>query len=182
MGGEEEAAVGAEELQERLRCGLLGSWFGDRCGWGWSGFCGGALLVAFAHAAEEFVHASGHLLGAVDGEGEFGDVAYAHAVAELGADVGAGGHEAFEGGGFFLLGAVDGDEDAGGLAAGCEDDIGDVAGCDAWVGEFAFEHCADLFGEGVGDSVAVVRSGSLLGHIAFYWGERLRIPKYGNSL
>ena len=47
--------------------------------------------------------------------------------------------------GFFLLVAVDGDEDAGGFAAGGEDDVGDVAGGDAWVGELAFEHGSDLF-------------------------------------
>ncbi len=131
------------------------------------GFGCGALLFAFAGAGEKFLHASGHFFGAVDGEGELGDVADAHAVAKLGADVGAGGDEAFEGGGFFLFVAVDGDEDAGGFAAGGEDDIGDVAGSDAGVGEFAFEHGADLFGKGIGDSVAVVGSGSLLGHMDF---------------
>src|SRR3981189_2133161 len=88
----------------------------------------------------------------------------AHAVAKLGADVGAGGHEAFERGGFFLLVAVDGYEDAGGFSAGREDNVGDVAGGDARVGELAFEHGSDLFGKGVGDSVAVVGSGSVLGH------------------
>ena len=92
-------------------------------------------------------------------------MADAHAVAELGSDVGSGSGEAFEGGGFFLLVAVDRDEDAGGLAAGGEDDLGDVTGGDAGVGEFSFEHGSDLFGEGVGDAVTVVRSGSLLGHM-----------------
>jgi hypothetical protein len=137
------------------------------------------LLFALAGSGEEFFHAAGHFFGAIDGEGEFRNMADAHAVSELRADVGAGGHEAFEGGVFLFFGAVDGDEDAGGFAAGREDDIGDIAGSDAWVGEFPFKHCADLFGEGVGDSVAVIRSSSLLRHIAFYCGERLRIPNYG---
>lgn len=154
----------------RLR--LRGSWFG-----GWLG-CG-VLLFALAGSGEEFFHATGHFFGAIDGEGKLWDVADSHAVAELGADVGSGGHEAFEGGSFLFFVAVDGDEDAGGFAAGREDDIGDVAGSDAWIGEFAFEHCANLFGEGVGDSVAVIRSGSLLGHIAFLCGKRLRISKTG---
>ena len=136
----------------------------------------GRLLFAFAHAAQKFVHAASHLFGAVDGEAELGNVADAHAVAELRADVGAGGRKGFEGGVFFLLAAMDSDEDAGGFAAGGKDNVGDVAGCDAGIGEFAFEHCADLFGEGVGDSVAVVRSGSLLRHM-FLQGERLRISK-----
>ena len=169
--------VAAEDSQEMRRSGCRA---GSRMGWlpGCSEFvcrrhglvvtdwligCG-ALLVAFAGACEKFFHAAGHLFGAVDGEGEVGDVADAHAVAKLGADVGAGGHEAFEGGGFLFFVAMDGDEDAGGFAAGGEDDIGDVAGRDARVGELAFEHGADLFGEGVGDSVAVVGSGSVLGH------------------
>ena len=90
VGGEDEAAGGAEGLQERFDVRLLESWFGGGCAVR-AGFCGGAFLLAFAHAAEELVHASGHFFGAVDGEGEFGDVAYPHAVAELGADVGAGG-------------------------------------------------------------------------------------------
>jgi len=55
----------------------------------------------------------------------------AHAVAELGADVGSGGGETFERGGLFLLVSMDGDEDAGGFAAGSEDNVGDVAGGDA---------------------------------------------------
>ena len=148
---------------------LLRSWFGRcvRCF---------LFLLALAGACEEFFHAAGHFFRAIDGEGEFGDVADAHTVADLSANVGSGGHEAFEGGGFLFLAAVDGDEDADGFAAGCEDYISDIAGSDARVGEFAFEHCSDLFGEGVGDSVAVVRSSSLFGHIAFYCSERLRIP------
>src|ERR1700758_1385143 len=89
---------------------------------------------------------------------------HAHTVAELGANVGAGGHEAFEGGGFLLLIAVDRDVDAGGFAARREDNVGHVAGRDAWVGELAFEHGSDFFGKGVGDSIAVVGFGSLLGH------------------
>ena len=98
-------------------------------------------------------------------------MADAHAVAKLGANVSAGGHEAFERGGFFLLVSVDGDEDAGGFAARREDDVGDVAGCDAGIGQLAFEHGSDLFGEGVGDSVAVVGSGSLLGHMIWTWAN-----------
>ena len=143
------------------RLKLLESWFG-----GWFGCCC-AFLLAFAGSGEELIHATGHFFRAVDGEGKLGDVTDSHAIAELGADVGAGGHESFEGGGFLFFVAVDGDEDASGFAAGCKDDIGDIAGSDAWVGEFAFEHCANLFREGVGDSVAVIRSCSLLGHIAF---------------
>ena len=92
-------------------------------------------------------------------------MADAHPVAELGPDVGSGCGEAFEGGGFFLLVTVDGYEDAGGFAAGCEDDFGDVAGGDSWIGEFSFKHGSDLFGEGVGDTVAMVGSGALLGHM-----------------
>ena len=67
---------------------------------------------------------------------------------------------------------MDRDKDPGGFAAGREDNVGDVAGRDARVAEFAFEHGADLFAEGVGDTVAVVRSGSLFGHRS----ELLRIP------
>ncbi len=82
-----------------------------------------------------------------------------------GADVGARGHEAGEGLLLLFEGAVDGDEDARGLAAGGEDDLGDMAGGDAGVRELSLEHGADLIGEGAGDTVAVVCSGSLLGHI-----------------
>ena len=130
-------------------------------------FAGGGidpLLFALAGAGEEFVHAAGEAGGAVDGEGELGDVANAHAVADLGADEAAGGHKAGEGGGFGLLAAMDGDEDAGGFAAGSEDDFGDVGGGDAWVGQLAFEHGADLFGKGAGDAVAVVGAGSRFRH------------------
>src|SRR5437764_12571324 len=89
---------------------------------------------------------------------------HAHAVAKLGTDVGSGGHEAFERGGFFFLITLDRDVDAGGFAAGSEHNVGDVAGSDAWVGELAFQHGSGFFRKGVGDSVAVVSSGSLLGH------------------
>ena len=65
---------------------------------------------------------------------------------------------------FVLLVAVDGDEDAAGLSAGGEDDLRDVARSDARVGEVAFEHGGDLVGEGAGDAVAVVVSGSLFWH------------------
>src|ERR1700761_7299024 len=122
-------------------------------------------MLALAGAGQKLVHASGHLLGSVDGEGQLWDVAYAHAIAELRADVGPGGGEAFEGGRFLLLVTVDGHEDAGGFAAGCEHDLGDVAGGDAWIREFSFEHGSDLLGEGVGDTVAMVGSGALLGHM-----------------
>ena len=50
-----------------------------------------AFAVALAAAVEQLVHAAGHPFGAVDGEGELGDVADAHAVADLGADEAAGG-------------------------------------------------------------------------------------------
>ncbi len=103
-------------------------------------------------------------------------MAYPHAIAELGADVGAGGHEAFEGGVLLGVVAVDGDEDAGGFAAGREDDVGDIAGGDAWIGELAFEHGADLLREGAGDAVAVVVSGAMFGHGLFLW-EQSRISK-----
>lgn len=141
------------------RLKLLGSWFRR-----WLGYCC-VFLFALAGSGEELFHAAGHFCGAVDGEGEFRDVAYTHAVAELGADEGTGRHEALECGGFFFLIAVDGDEDARGFAAGRKNDIGDIAGSDAWIGEFAFKHCANLFGEGIGDSVTVIRSSSLLGHM-----------------
>lgn len=152
---------------------LLGSLFGGGSGRFWLN----GLPATLAGAGEELLHAAGHLLGAIDGEGEFGDVAYAHAVAKLRAYVGAGGHEAFEGGGFLLFVTVDGDEDAGGFAAWCEDYVRYIAWSDAWIGEFAFEHGTYFFREGIGDSVAVVRSGSLLGHRFSYSGKRLRIPK-----
>lgn len=124
-------------------------------------------MLALAETGEELVHAAGHALGAVDGEGEFRDVADAHALAELGADPGAGGHEAVQGRGFLGFATVDGDKDAGGFAAGGENDVGDVAGGDAWVAEFAFQHGADLFGEGVGDTVAMVISCSMFRHALF---------------
>ena len=122
-------------------------------------------MLTLAGTGEELVHASGHLLGSVDSEAQLWDVAYAHAIAELRANVGSGSGQTFEGGGFLLLVAMDGYEDACGLAAGCSHDLGDVAGSDAWVGEFSFEHGSDLLGEGVGDTVAMVGSGALLGHM-----------------
>jgi hypothetical protein len=136
------------------------------------------LLVAFSGAIEQFFHAAGHLLGAIDGEGEFRDVTDTHTVAELGADVGACCGEAFEGGRLFFFAAEDGDEDTGGFSSGSQDDVGDVAGGDARVGEFSFEHGADLFGEGIGDSVAMVGSGSLLRHIVLA-GRTLENTKVG---
>ena len=78
--GEEEAAGGAEGLQERCDGGFRSHDL-EVASAVESGWCRVPLGVAFAHAAEQFVHASGHFFGAVDGEGEFGDVAYAHAVA-----------------------------------------------------------------------------------------------------
>ena len=141
-------------------------------------FFGGYFFVqlgfAFFHAAEELVHAGVHFFGAVDGEGDLGDMANAHAVADLGADEGAGGHEAFESAVFFFRVAGDGDEDAAGFAAGREDDVGDVAGGDARVGEFAFEHGGDLFGEGADDSVAVMVSCSLFRHGDCVKGSSIR--------
>ena len=53
-------------------------------------------LVSFSGTVEQLLHASSHLLGAVDSKGEVGDVADAHAITELGANVTAGGHESFE--------------------------------------------------------------------------------------
>jgi hypothetical protein len=102
----------------------------------------------------------------------------AHAISELGADVGSGGHKTGEGGFFLLLVAVDGDVDAGGLASGCKHDVGDVAGGDAGIGELSFEHGADLLGEGVSDSVAMMGSGSLLGHM-FQFSKLFKITKVG---
>ena len=102
-------------------------------------------------------------------------MAHAHPVAELRTDIGAGRGKSFKGGLFFLLRAMDSDKYAGGFTAWRKDDVGDIAGGDTRIGEFSFQHRADLFGEGVGDSVAVIRSSSLLGHK--FLGERLRISK-----
>jgi hypothetical protein len=73
--------------------------------------------------------------------------------------------------------AVDRDEDTGALSARSEHNIGNVAGSDARVGEFAFEHCTNLFGEGAGDSIAVIGSGSLFRHrAAFMQHSRITNP------
>src|SRR6202021_3934149 len=104
---------------------------------------------------------AGHLLGAVDGEGEVGDVTDTHAVAEVRANVSAGSDQTFESGGFFFLVAVDCYEDAGGFSAGRQDYVGNVGGSDTRIGEFAFQHGSNLFGKGVRDSIAVVSSGSM---------------------
>ena len=75
VGGEDEPGRGAECLQER---GDVGFW-----GHGLGGLVRvvASLLFALAGAGEEFFHAAGHFFGAVDGEGDLRDVAYAHAVA-----------------------------------------------------------------------------------------------------
>ena len=91
-------------------------------------------------------------------------MAHAHAITELGPDVGAGSYQPGKRGLFLRLVPVHCDEDARRLAARGEDDIGDVAGRDPWIGEFAFQHGADLLREGAGDSFAVMVSGSVFGH------------------
>ena len=74
---------------------------------------------------------------------------------------------------------MDSDENAGGFATGGADDIGDVAWRDSRVRQLAFEHGADLFGEGIGDSVAMIRSGSLLGHMAWTRANEAGLSKLG---
>ncbi len=77
---------------------------------------------------------------------------------------------------------MDGNEDACRFAAGVEDDIGDVAGGQCVGSEsLAFKHGSDFFGEGVGDSIAMVGSGSVLWHRGSIMGERLRISELGRS-
>jgi len=147
-------------------------------GLGGLGYSSGRSFLSFAKSAEKFFHPSGHFFGAVDGKGKVRNVTDAHALAELGADVGARGHEALEGGLFLLLVTVDGDVDAGGLASGGKHDVGDVAGGDTGIGELSFEHGADFLGEGVRDSIAMMSSGSLLGHM-FQFSKLFKITKVG---
>ena len=110
------------------------------------------LFTPLLHAPEKFIHASVRFLRAVDGEGDLRDVANAHAVADFRAYERPGGHEALQGGLFFLLRPGYGDKHSAAFATWSEDDLGDVAGCDARVGEFALQHGGDLFGEGVDDT------------------------------
>jgi hypothetical protein len=102
-------------------------------------------LVALSRAVEELLHAAGHLLGAVDGEGELGDVTDAHPVAQLRADIRTGSDKTLESGGFLFLVAMDSDKDAGRFAARREDDVGNVTRRDARIGELSFKHGTNLF-------------------------------------
>ena len=102
---------------------------------------------------------------------------------EFGADVTARGHKTGKRRGLFSLAAVDGDEDAGALSSGREHHIRNVAGCDPRIGEFALEHRANLFGEGAGDALAVVISGSVFRHgTSTAFNKQLRIPNSAASM
>src|SRR5690348_1129803 len=72
------------------------------------GFCIGCgyisgFLAALALAAQQFVNAGLHLFRTVDVEGEVGNVADAHALMQLVADVSAGSHQPFQRIVFLLL-------------------------------------------------------------------------------
>src|SRR5581483_6025760 len=97
-------------------------------------------------------------------KGELGHVAYAHALADFSADEVSCGHEAIEGVVLRFFISEYGDEDATALATGSKDHLRDMTGSDARVRQLAFQHRGDLLGEGAGDSVTMVLSGSLLGH------------------
>ena len=128
------------------------------------GYLIGKFTLALLHASQKLIHAGVDLLGTIDGEGDLGDMAHIHSIPDLGADEASRCHQASKGFIFFLRRSGDGDEDPATLSSGRKDNLRHVTRSNAWVGEFAFKHCGDLFCEGVDDSTAVIGSGSLFGH------------------
>ena len=125
-------------------------------------------LLALAGAVHQFVDAGLEAAGAVGKEGQVGDVAHAHALFDLEADVALGGFKPGDGV-FFGLGdvgdcAVEGDVDARGLAAGVEHHFADVAEGDARIDELALDHGADLFAQRFGYAVLMMFASPVLRH------------------
>ena len=95
-------------------------------------------------------------------------MAHAHALLDLEADVAFGCFKAGDGVVFGFGdvgdGVVDGDIDAGGFAAGVEDDFADVAEGDAGIGELALDHGADFFAQRFGYAVLMMFASPMLRH------------------